>query len=121
MVGVAGMAVTQEALLAIPNLEEKISHLDPCFPYLVITRSKFCVLRLWLDKKLKCVYPSPQDLKGRILIKGKRLNKLDAFFTAENTVDDDSVSEDDEAAEGEDDEEKEPKVQAELNPGHSPN
>lgn len=40
-----------------------------------------------------------QELKGRILIKGKRLNKLDAAFNNNATEDVDSVSEEDEAAE----------------------
>lgn len=39
-----------------------------------------------------------QELKGRILVKGKRLNKLDAAFN-NNTEDVDSVSEEDESAE----------------------
>uniref|UniRef100_A0A8C5DYM2 Phosphoinositide phospholipase C n=1 Tax=Gouania willdenowi TaxID=441366 RepID=A0A8C5DYM2_GOUWI len=43
-------------------------------------------------------FPSPEELKGKFLIKGKRLNKLDAFFNKNNTIEDDSVSEEDEAA-----------------------
>lgn len=39
-----------------------------------------------------------QELKGRFVVKGKRLNKLDAAFNNNSTVDDDSVSEEDEAA-----------------------
>ncbi|KAJ8337237.1 hypothetical protein SKAU_G00384570 [Synaphobranchus kaupii] len=55
-------------------------------------------------------FPSPEELKGRFLIKGKRLNKLDAFYAADDAVEeDDSVSEDDEAADAEEDEEKKPK------------
>lgn len=42
---------------------------------------------------------SLQELKGKFLIKGKRLNKLDTVFTNNNTVDEDTVSEEDEAAE----------------------
>ncbi|KAJ8386147.1 hypothetical protein AAFF_G00176550 [Aldrovandia affinis] len=60
-----------------------------------------------LGDQMPTNFPSPEDLKGRYLIKGKRLNKLDAFYTAENDVEDDSVSEDDEAAEEEEDKEKE--------------
>jgi len=39
-----------------------------------------------------------QELKGKFLIKGKRLNKLDAAFTNDTTVEEDTVSEEDEAA-----------------------
>lgn len=39
-----------------------------------------------------------QDLKGKFLIKGKRLNKLEAAFNNNNTVEEDTVSEEDEAA-----------------------
>ncbi|XP_072544972.1 1-phosphatidylinositol 4,5-bisphosphate phosphodiesterase delta-1a [Salminus brasiliensis] len=52
-----------------------------------------------LGNELPTALPSPEELKGRILVKGKRLNKLDAAFNNNNTVDIDSVSEDDEAAE----------------------
>lgn len=53
---------------------------------------------------------SLQELKGRILVKGKRLNKLDAAFN-NNTEDADSVSEEDEAAEAKNgDQEAKPKV-----------
>lgn len=51
-----------------------------------------------------------QELKGRILVKGKRLNKLDAAFN-NNTEDVDSVSEEDESAEAKQGEqEAKPKV-----------
>uniref|UniRef100_A0A665UW92 Phosphoinositide phospholipase C n=1 Tax=Echeneis naucrates TaxID=173247 RepID=A0A665UW92_ECHNA len=43
-------------------------------------------------------FPSPEELKGKILIKGKRLNKLDAVFTNNNTIEEEMVSEEDEAA-----------------------
>uniref|UniRef100_A0A671XE50 Phosphoinositide phospholipase C n=1 Tax=Sparus aurata TaxID=8175 RepID=A0A671XE50_SPAAU len=43
-------------------------------------------------------FPSPEDLKGKFLIKGKRLNKLDAAFNNNNTLEEDTVSEEDEAA-----------------------
>lgn len=39
-----------------------------------------------------------QELKGKFLIKGKRLNKLDAMFSNNNIVEEDTVSEEDEAA-----------------------
>ncbi|KAM6971193.1 1-phosphatidylinositol 4,5-bisphosphate phosphodiesterase delta-1a isoform 2-T2 [Tautogolabrus adspersus] len=41
--------------------------------------------------------PSPEELKGKILIKGKRLNKLNAANN-NSTIDEDTVSEEDEAA-----------------------
>ncbi|XP_024136123.1 1-phosphatidylinositol 4,5-bisphosphate phosphodiesterase delta-1a isoform X2 [Oryzias melastigma] len=44
-------------------------------------------------------FPSPKELKGRFIVKGKRLNKLDAFYSKNNTVLEESVSEEDEAAE----------------------
>lgn len=47
-----------------------------------------------------------QELKGRFLIKGKRLNKLDAAFNNNSTEDVDSVSEEDESAELKENEEK---------------
>ncbi|XP_061569840.1 1-phosphatidylinositol 4,5-bisphosphate phosphodiesterase delta-1a isoform X2 [Cololabis saira] len=43
-------------------------------------------------------FPSPKELKGKFLIKGKRMNKLDAIFTNNNTIEEDTVSEEDEAA-----------------------
>ncbi|XP_027030599.2 1-phosphatidylinositol 4,5-bisphosphate phosphodiesterase delta-1a isoform X1 [Tachysurus fulvidraco] len=46
--------------------------------------------------------PSPEELMGKILVKGKRLNKLDAAFN-NNTDDVDSVSEEDEAADAKQD------------------
>lgn len=42
-----------------------------------------------------------QELKGKFLIKGKRLNKLDAAFSNNSTIEEDTVSEEDEAAEQE--------------------
>ncbi|KAG9283303.1 1-phosphatidylinositol 4,5-bisphosphate phosphodiesterase delta-1 isoform X1 [Astyanax mexicanus] len=52
-----------------------------------------------LGNEMPTALPSPEQLKGRILVKGKRLNKLDAAFNNNNTVEEDVVSEDDEAAE----------------------
>lgn len=40
-----------------------------------------------------------QELKGKFLIKGKRLNKLDAIFSNNNTIEEGTVSEEDEAEE----------------------
>ncbi|XP_058232436.1 1-phosphatidylinositol 4,5-bisphosphate phosphodiesterase delta-1a isoform X2 [Hemibagrus wyckioides] len=51
-----------------------------------------------LGKEVPTCLPSPEDLKGRILVKGKRLNKLDVAFN-NNTDDADCVSEEDESAE----------------------
>ncbi|AWP20603.1 Phosphoinositide phospholipase C [Scophthalmus maximus] len=42
-------------------------------------------------------FPSPEKLKGKFLIKGKRMNKLDAAFTNSNSLEEDTVSEEDEA------------------------
>ncbi|XP_053198662.1 1-phosphatidylinositol 4,5-bisphosphate phosphodiesterase delta-1a [Scomber japonicus] len=42
--------------------------------------------------------PSPEELKGKILIKGKRSNKLDAVFNNNSSVEEETVSEEDEAA-----------------------
>lgn len=39
-----------------------------------------------------------QELKGKVLIKGKRLNRLDAAFSNNNTIEEGTVSEEDEAA-----------------------
>lgn len=44
-------------------------------------------------------HSSMQELKGKFIIKGKRLNKLDAFFSKSNTIVEETVSEEDEAAE----------------------
>ncbi|KAJ8279539.1 hypothetical protein COCON_G00066050 [Conger conger] len=52
-----------------------------------------------LEDQMPTNFPSPEELKGRFLIKGKRLNKLDAFYTPNSMVEDDCVSEEDEAAE----------------------
>lgn len=52
-----------------------------------------------LGHQMPNTFPGPEELKGRFLIKGKRLNKLDAAFNNNTTEDVDSVSEEDEAAE----------------------
>uniref|UniRef100_A0A672P6Y6 Phosphoinositide phospholipase C n=1 Tax=Sinocyclocheilus grahami TaxID=75366 RepID=A0A672P6Y6_SINGR len=52
-----------------------------------------------LGHQMPNTFPGPEELKGRFLIKGKRLNKLDAAFNNNTTDDVDSVSEEDEAAE----------------------
>uniref|UniRef100_A0AAX7SUG4 Phosphoinositide phospholipase C n=1 Tax=Astatotilapia calliptera TaxID=8154 RepID=A0AAX7SUG4_ASTCA len=52
-------------------------------------------------------FPSPEALKGKFLIKGKRLNKLDSIFTNNNVIEDGTVSEEDEAAECKENSQKE--------------
>uniref|UniRef100_A0A9J8CZ03 Phosphoinositide phospholipase C n=1 Tax=Cyprinus carpio carpio TaxID=630221 RepID=A0A9J8CZ03_CYPCA len=51
-----------------------------------------------LGHQMPNTFPGPEELKGRFLIKGKRLNKLDAAFNNNATEDVDSVSEEDEAS-----------------------
>ncbi|KAM9712343.1 1-phosphatidylinositol 4,5-bisphosphate phosphodiesterase delta-1a isoform 2-T2 [Menidia menidia] len=51
-----------------------------------------------LGNNMPSNFPSPEELKGKFLIKGKRLNKLDAAFTNDNSIEEDTVSEEDEAA-----------------------
>ncbi|XP_022599937.1 1-phosphatidylinositol 4,5-bisphosphate phosphodiesterase delta-1-like isoform X1 [Seriola dumerili] len=51
-----------------------------------------------LGKTMPTNFPSPEELKGKFLIKGKRLNKLDAAFTSNSSIEEDTVSEEDEAA-----------------------
>ncbi|XP_069771033.1 1-phosphatidylinositol 4,5-bisphosphate phosphodiesterase delta-1a isoform X3 [Narcine bancroftii] len=55
-----------------------------------------------IDGKVPTNFPSPEQLKGKILIKGKRLNRLEDDQNDEN----DEVSDEDEAAEMEEDEEQ---------------
>ncbi|XP_069047315.1 1-phosphatidylinositol 4,5-bisphosphate phosphodiesterase delta-1a isoform X1 [Lepisosteus oculatus] len=50
-----------------------------------------------LRNKMPTDFPSPDQLKGKFLIKGKRLNKLESFFE-DNTIEEEFVSEEDEAA-----------------------
>lgn len=45
-------------------------------------------------------------MKGKFLIKGKRLNKLDAAFNSNGAIEDGTVSEEDEAAESKDNDQK---------------
>lgn len=47
-----------------------------------------------------------QELKGKFLVKGKRLNKLDAAFNNNGTIEDGTVSEEDEAAESKENDQK---------------
>ncbi|XP_034040030.1 1-phosphatidylinositol 4,5-bisphosphate phosphodiesterase delta-1-like isoform X2 [Thalassophryne amazonica] len=53
-------------------------------------------------------FPSPEELKGKFLIKGKRLNKLEASFVSENAVEEDTdVTEEDESKDEDDQKEQE--------------
>ncbi|XP_061613480.1 1-phosphatidylinositol 4,5-bisphosphate phosphodiesterase delta-1a isoform X2 [Phyllopteryx taeniolatus] len=55
-----------------------------------------------LGNVVPTTFPSPEELKGKFLVKGKRLNKLDAAFNNNNnTISEGTVSEEDEAAEQE--------------------
>ncbi|XP_030629342.1 1-phosphatidylinositol 4,5-bisphosphate phosphodiesterase delta-1b isoform X2 [Chanos chanos] len=65
-----------------------------------------------LGDKMPTCFPSPEELKGRFLIKGKRLNKLEAIFSPEAQGEgDESVTEEEESAdeEAEDKNEDKPK------------
>uniref|UniRef100_A0A8C6SVA8 Phosphoinositide phospholipase C n=1 Tax=Neogobius melanostomus TaxID=47308 RepID=A0A8C6SVA8_9GOBI len=67
-----------------------------------------------LGNRMPDNFPSPQELKGKFLIKGKRLNKLDTAFSSNSTVDEDTVSEEDEAAEATDDGQKSKKKKSKM-------
>lgn len=56
---------------------------------------------------------SLQELKGKFLIKGKRLNKLEAIFAQEAAAADTDVTEEEESGDEDEDEQKE-KVRAVL-------
>uniref|UniRef100_A0A8C3AK89 Phosphoinositide phospholipase C n=1 Tax=Cyclopterus lumpus TaxID=8103 RepID=A0A8C3AK89_CYCLU len=51
-----------------------------------------------LGNNMPTNFPSPEDLKQKFLIKGKRLNKLDAALNNNSFIEEDTVSEEDEAA-----------------------
>lgn len=58
-----------------------------------------------------CACAHLQELKGKFLIKGKRLNKLEASFTREAAAADDTdVTEEDESNDEEEEEEEKSKV-----------
>lgn len=61
----------------------------------------------------------PQELKGRFLIKGKRLNKLEAIFAQEAAATDTDVTEEEESGDEDEDEQKE-KVRAVSTRLHPP-
>lgn len=52
-------------------------------------------------------FPSPEELKGKFLIKGKRLNKLESLFTEEAGAEDTDVTEEEESNDEEEAEEQE--------------
>lgn len=48
------------------------------------------------DKPYLLFFVGPQELKGRFLVKGKRLNKLEDYFSDQSaTAEEQSVTEDD--------------------------
>ncbi|XP_053185437.1 1-phosphatidylinositol 4,5-bisphosphate phosphodiesterase delta-1b [Scomber japonicus] len=60
-------------------------------------------------------FPSPEDLKGKFLIKGKRLNKLEASFAAEAAAADDTdVTEEEESNDEDEQKEEEKKKKLKL-------
>ncbi|KAF7667514.1 hypothetical protein LDENG_00059050 [Lucifuga dentata] len=60
-------------------------------------------------------FPSPEELKGKFLIKGKRLNKLEASFAAEAAADEDTdVTEEEESNDEDEEEEKKSKKKKKL-------
>ncbi|XP_034562967.1 1-phosphatidylinositol 4,5-bisphosphate phosphodiesterase delta-1a isoform X2 [Notolabrus celidotus] len=52
-----------------------------------------------LGNTMPTSFPSPEELRGKFLVKGKRLNKLNAAFNNNSTIEEETVSEEDEAAE----------------------
>ncbi|XP_029379930.1 1-phosphatidylinositol 4,5-bisphosphate phosphodiesterase delta-1-like isoform X2 [Echeneis naucrates] len=58
-----------------------------------------------LGQGMPTEFPSPEELKGKFLIKGKRLNKLEAIYASEEAADNTDVTEEDES--NDEDEEKE--------------
>ncbi|XP_034559312.1 1-phosphatidylinositol 4,5-bisphosphate phosphodiesterase delta-1-like isoform X4 [Notolabrus celidotus] len=65
-----------------------------------------------LDDSMPTEFPSPEELRGKFLIKGKRLNKLEATFAPEAAAADDTdVTEEEESNDEEKEEEEEEKSQ----------
>ncbi|XP_072297137.1 1-phosphatidylinositol 4,5-bisphosphate phosphodiesterase delta-1-like isoform X1 [Eucyclogobius newberryi] len=50
-----------------------------------------------LGEDMPTTFPSPEELKGKFLIKGKRLNKLESLFTEEAGAEDTDVTEEEES------------------------
>uniref|UniRef100_A0AAQ6A2Z0 Phosphoinositide phospholipase C n=1 Tax=Amphiprion ocellaris TaxID=80972 RepID=A0AAQ6A2Z0_AMPOC len=59
-------------------------------------------------------FPSPEELKGKFLIKGKRLNKLEACFASETAADEDTDVTEEEESNDEDEGEAEQKEKKKL-------
>ncbi|XP_042370526.1 1-phosphatidylinositol 4,5-bisphosphate phosphodiesterase delta-1-like, partial [Plectropomus leopardus] len=59
-----------------------------------------------LGNSMPTDFPSPEELKGKFLIKGKRLNKLEASFAPEPAADDLDVTEEEESSDEKKEEEK---------------
>ncbi|KAK5859649.1 hypothetical protein PBY51_021190 [Eleginops maclovinus] len=59
-------------------------------------------------------FPSLQELKGKFLIKGKRLNKLEATFAPDNTEDDEEDMTEEEESDDEDEEQEKKKEKKKL-------
>ncbi|XP_035527312.1 1-phosphatidylinositol 4,5-bisphosphate phosphodiesterase delta-1b isoform X1 [Morone saxatilis] len=59
-----------------------------------------------LGDSMPTEFPSPEELKGKFLIKGKRLNKLEASFAAEAEAADDTDVTEEEESNNEDEEEQ---------------
>ncbi|KAF5903599.1 1-phosphatidylinositol 4,5-bisphosphate phosphodiesterase delta-1 isoform X1 [Clarias magur] len=82
---------------SVPQQKRMVEHLTEILGDALLKRP--------LGTEVPTLLPSPEELKRKILIKGKRLNKLEAAFNNNNnnnnnnTEDVDSVSEEDEAAE----------------------
>ncbi|XP_043115233.1 1-phosphatidylinositol 4,5-bisphosphate phosphodiesterase delta-1b isoform X1 [Puntigrus tetrazona] len=59
-----------------------------------------------LGDQMPTCLPSPEELKGRFIIKGKRLDKLEDVFSESKTADEDSVTEEEDDEKDEEDQEK---------------
>ncbi|XP_042559637.1 1-phosphatidylinositol 4,5-bisphosphate phosphodiesterase delta-1b isoform X2 [Clupea harengus] len=62
-----------------------------------------------LGDQIPTGFPSPEELKGRFVIKGKRLNKLEDSFTTKANSTEDIVSEEEESGDDEEEEDQKPK------------
>ncbi|KAK7945111.1 hypothetical protein WMY93_000839 [Mugilogobius chulae] len=54
-----------------------------------------------LGDNMPTTFPSPEELKGKFLIKGKRMNKLESLFTQEADAEDTDVTEEEESGDEE--------------------
>ncbi|KAL2097384.1 hypothetical protein ACEWY4_006591 [Coilia grayii] len=62
-----------------------------------------------LGHQIPTGFPSPEELKGRFVIKGKRLNKLEDSFTTDASTTEDIVSEEEESGDDAKEEDQKPK------------